>query len=165
MTDGGLDRFARAVDAVTGYGGVAVLAAIICAGLLVRHRIHAAVVVGVSVAGAMAGNIVLKRVVARPRPDTVPAGMDVSEWSFPSGHAAATAALAVAVVLVMDGHRGLVAPLAAAYAVIAGGAQLVLGLHHPTDVLGGWLWAAAWTTGVWLVARRTQGGSVERVPP
>ena len=145
---------------MTGYGGVGVQTVIVCGALVARRRIPAAVVVGVSVAGAVAGNVLLKDLVARPRPDTVPAGAEVSEFSFPSGHAAATAALAVAVVLAVAiaGRRRLAVAGAAAYVAIAGAAQLVLGLHHPTDVLGGWLWAGAWAGAVWAVAARHCAG-------
>jgi undecaprenyl-diphosphatase len=147
---------ARGVDALTGYEGVAAATGLLVVLLVRLGRRHDAVLCTASVAGALVGNALLKRLVGRPRPELLPPDVAVSPSSFPSGHAAATAALVVAAVLVVRRTRALL-PAAVAGAllvVVAAAAQVFLALHRPSDVLGGWSWAAAWTTAVWAVLDR-----------
>lgn len=152
----GARALAVLVDRLTGYAGVAVLTVLLVLLLTRLGRRRDAVLCGGSVALAILGNTALKRLVDRPRPELLPPDLEVSSLSFPSGHAAATAAVVVAVVLTVRGTRLLVLA-AAAGALLVGGtaaAQLALGLHRPSDIVGGWLWAAACTTAVWAAASR-----------
>jgi undecaprenyl-diphosphatase len=66
----------------------------------------------------------------------------VSEYSFPSGHAANTAALVGALVLILRRRLWMIA--GAAVLIVVGLSQLVLGRHYPSDVLAGWAWALTW---------------------
>ena len=147
---GGERALALVVDRLTGYAGVGVLTALLVLLLARLGRRRDAVLSGVSVAGAVLGTAALKQLVRRPRPELLPPDVEVSPFRFPSGHAAATAAVVLAAVLVVRGTRALVLAAAVGALLVAGAAaaQLALGLHHPSDVLGGWLWAAAWTTAV-----------------
>ena len=144
------------VDRLTGYAGTAVLTGFAVLLLVRLGRRRDAVLCAVSVGGALVGNTLLKQLVGRPRPDLLPPSVAVSPLSFPSGHAAAAAAVAVAVVLAVRHTRALV-PAAVGGALLvlaAAAAQLVLGLHRTSDVVAGWLLAAAWTTAVWAAADR-----------
>ncbi|GAA2663213.1 phosphatase PAP2 family protein [Streptomyces lunalinharesii] len=82
--------------------------------------------------------------------------------SYPSGHTAFFTALCLVVTLLVTGRRGLGGAagtlLVCAAALVAGGAmgwaQVTLGAHYPTDVLGGWCTALAVTSATaWLVDR------------
>lgn len=139
------------IDRWTGYVPVVLAAAPLVVVLACTRRRRVAIATVFCVGGAVAGNTLLKRVIGRDRPDLLPAGADVSGLSFPSGHAAATATLALVVVLLLAATRWAVPAVigAATVVVLAGAAQLVLAQHHPSDVVGGWLWAGAWTTAVW----------------
>ncbi|MDT9598472.1 phosphatase PAP2 family protein [Sphingosinicella rhizophila] len=84
----------------------------------------------------------------RARPD--PAGhlVAVHSMAFPSGHAAGsmTAALGIALVCTADpGMRRGAITLAVLFAFLVGASRLVLGVHWPSDVIGGWTFGAAWT--------------------
>ncbi|MFE7314678.1 phosphatase PAP2 family protein [Streptomyces sp. NPDC057555] len=99
--------------------------------------------------------------------------------SYPSGHTAFLTALSLVVALLVTGRLGLGRAagtlLVCAAALVAGGAmgwaQVALGAHYPTDVLGGWCTALAVTsatawlvdrTADWLVDRMADAGRWER---
>jgi len=66
--------------------------------------------------------------------------------SWPSGHATAAAILAFCAVLVAPARMRLGVALAgAAFALLFGAALLIDAWHMPSDVLGGYLFAALWT--------------------
>lgn len=155
-SEGQARALALAVHRLTGYAGVGVLTVLLVLLLARLGRRREALRCGLSVAGAVLGNAALKRLVGRPRPDLLPPDVEVSPLSFPSGHAAATAALVVAAVLTVRGTRALVLAAAAGALLVVGAsaAQLALALHRPSDIVGGWLWAAAWTTAVWAASDR-----------
>ncbi|AQP48779.1 hypothetical protein BW730_15965 [Tessaracoccus aquimaris] len=118
---------------------------------------------------------VLKSLVARMRPETPWLGGLHADASFPSGHAAAGTALAIAVVQVTWAlTRRLRPTLVAAVisAVVAAAVcigRLVLAVHHVSDVLGGALIAcfsaalAAVLTGAWRVTVPTRRPRTIRV--
>ncbi len=67
-------------------------------------------------------------------------------YSLPSGHAVASMAVAMCVVL-MAWHtkwRWLAVTLGSTYVLLIALTRLYLGVHYPTDILAGWLLAAAW---------------------
>lgn len=128
--------------------------------LLALHRPTDAMVFGAGMAVVWAVNPVLKELVGRSRPDLWPLPDSVSEYSFPSGHAANTAALAGGLLLILHSRRGRVAGalLAGVGLAIVGLSQLVLGWHYPSDILAGWFWAGAWISLLaWVRNRRSAG--------
>ena len=84
-------------------------------------------------------NIPVRALVARPRPFVDHSGLDVlvsgkDDFSFVSDHAAMTMAIAVALLLV-ERRLGIVAML---LALLEGFCRVYMGVHYPTDVLGGY---------------------------
>jgi membrane-associated phospholipid phosphatase len=127
---------------------------------LVRRRPALAVAALVAALGANATTQLLKPALAHPR-ITSALGLDqISAATWPSGHATASMALALAAVLVAAPQwRPALAAAGAAFATAVGCAIVVLAWHYPSDVLGGWLVAAAWALGAAAVVR-----AVERRP-
>jgi undecaprenyl-diphosphatase len=89
---------------------------------------------------------IFKALFQRPRPVS-PFGDALADFAYPSGHAALSMSVAVILAAVSwrTRLRWPVLVLAAAYALAVGYSRTYLGVHHPTDVLGGWLlvWAVA----------------------
>ncbi|MGW3243556.1 phosphatase PAP2 family protein [Streptomyces sp. NPDC001070] len=140
-----------------------VVATVTCCLLLRRPR---AAVLAVAGAGMTVGTAtLLKSLVGR----TIHGG----NLSYPSGHTAFATALALVVALLATGRLGLGrtagTSLVLAAALVAGAAmgwaQVALGAHYPTDVLGGWCTAlAVIPAAAWLVDRmadRLGGGTAD----
>jgi len=136
---------------------------------------RAAVAAGASAGVALLIGQVIAHVVNRPRPFVADPGAihlfasHAADAGFPSDHATAAFAIAVAI-LVRDRRWGLVT-LAAAVILAIG--RVGMGVHYPSDVLAGAalgtlvalvLWAAAPARrGLDVLADRV-GGVVDRVP-
>jgi membrane-associated phospholipid phosphatase len=127
---------------------------------IVRHRPALSVAALVAALGANATTQLLKPALAHPR-ITGGLGLDqIAPASWPSGHATASMSLALAAVLVAAPRwRPALAAAGAAFATAVGFAIVALTWHYPSDVLGGWLVAAAWAFAAAAVVR-----AVERRP-
>lgn len=145
---------------LTALGGTSVLTLLtlaVIAFLILTRKRHAALLVAVSVAGGTILSQGLKWGFDRPRPDLVPHGMSVYSQSFPSGHAmlAAVVYLTLAALLARTQTRTRVKLFllgtAAVLTVVVGISRIYLGVHWPTDVVGGWALGAAWASSCWLV--------------
>ncbi|TPQ21648.1 phosphatase PAP2 family protein [Streptomyces sporangiiformans] len=135
--------------------GAATLVAATVTGCLLLRRPRAALLVVVGAGMTVGTTKLLKSLVGR----TIH-GED--NLSYPSGHTAFLTALALVVALLATGRLGLGrtagTSLVLAAALVAGAAmgwaQVALGAHYPTDVLGGWCTALAVIPATaWLVDR------------
>lgn len=153
----------KALTDITSLGGVTVLAMITVLSaiylLLIRKRITALFVV-LSVLGGWLISNGIKIGVARPRPDLVPHLVEVHDLSFPSGHAMVSAVTYLTIGLLLAqtqssrAARYYFVSVAVALTFLIGISRVYLGVHFPTDVLGGWSAGAAWACLCWLVGRR-----------
>ncbi len=141
-----LDIVATSVARATDGWILAVAAAVTAAALAARWRWRDALVIVVVLGVVMAVNPIVKEAFERPRPAARAIPMDVSRWSFPSGHAANTAAVVGAAALVARSRaqRRVVWVAGGSALVAVAATQLVLGAHQPSDIAAGWLWAGSW---------------------
>ena len=146
---------------ITALGGVTVLvmvSVLAVAFLLLRGRWRQAIFTVLATAGgAMMGHLV-KGLFARSRPDAVPHLVEVTSLSFPSGHSLNSAivylTLAVMIARSFSDRRSRVFTVGVAVLLVLaiGCTRVVLGVHYPTDVLGGGTLGAAWALLVGMVA-------------
>jgi undecaprenyl-diphosphatase len=84
---------------------------------------------------------------ARQRPDIAGRLAHVTSLSFPSAHAAYSMItwLAFALLVAPPARRGAAVAAAVGLALTVGLTRLVLHVHWPSDVIGGWAFGAGWT--------------------
>lgn len=157
---------------ITAMGGLTVMTLLCIAvigHLLLAGLPRAALVVGVSVGGALGLSQALKHVFGRERPTVVPHLVEVSTASFPSGHSMVAAAVYLTLGALLARMQSRF--VQKAYLLIWGGlltglvgmSRVYLGVHYPTDVLAGWAAGAGWASLCWLAARGLQRrGELER---
>lgn len=143
----GFDSFFVAYTELGGLIVVTTVSALLLGYFLYRKRYVRAFLIAAGVGGAALMNIILKSIFDRPRPDLWEWLVVETHFSFPSGHATASMALAIIVVALLWKTKWRVVSMisAAIYILSIGFSRLYLGVHYPTDILGGWLLGAAWT--------------------
>lgn len=105
-------------------------------------RRPALLLVGTAVVANLASSL-LKTVFERPRPDLIPHLDHVSSWSYPSGHATSVTAIALGFALLAPPAWRRAAGWGAAAAILLTAlSRVMLGVHWPSDVLGGILLGA-----------------------
>ena len=133
-------------------------AGIICAVWLWRggHRHLPMVLVAIVAIGRALGEA-QKYWVARARPDLEPHLVVVKTSSFPSGHATSSMIFYLALALVLTAgtrwHR-LAAAGAVLLSLLIGASRVMLGVHWPSDVIGGWAFGMLWVMLTLRLARR-----------
>jgi membrane-associated phospholipid phosphatase len=118
---------------------VVILATIAATGVAIGRPRHAAAAV-LLVGGAAITTYGLKIVLAHPRYQALLGSSSLAGDAFPSGHATTAMSIALAAVLVAPGRWRLAVSLGAAgYALAVGVSAVIMGMHYPSDVLGGFL--------------------------
>ncbi|ARP72796.1 hypothetical protein LK07_26905 [Streptomyces pluripotens] len=145
---------ALAMDFLGEPAGAATLVLVTVTGCLLLRHPRAAVLVVAGTGMTVGTATLLKVLVGRTIHD--------GNLSYPSGHTAFATALTLVLALLATGRLGLGSSagmlLVLAAALVAGAAmgwaQVALGAHYPTDVLGGWCTALAVIPATaWLVDR------------
>ena len=104
-----------------------------------------------SLGGAALLNALAKFCFGRIRPSLWISILPETTYSFPSGHAMASMAAALAIVCLLRRQRmACLAALAAGalFVFMVGSSRVYLGVHYPSDVLAGWLASIAWVSGL-----------------
>jgi membrane-associated phospholipid phosphatase len=150
------------VVAVTDIGGKVLLTgllAVTASVVAVRLRsLRPLVLAAVAGAGGVLLVAIIKALIARNRPDPLQRAITEDGFSFPSGHSASAVVVLGTVawlVSMVTAHRTVRATTwvaAAMLAVAVGLSRVYLGVHYPSDVLGGWMLGATWLLTVVVAA-------------
>jgi undecaprenyl-diphosphatase len=122
----------------------------------------------IAVIGALVLENGLKLLVRRARPDPYFGTALPVSYSFPSGHALDSSVIYFALATLLTPYfprpaeRAILFGITAVLVLLIGISRVYLGVHWPSDVVGGWAVGAAWLA-VWAtMATRMQGMALSR---
>jgi len=109
----------------------------------------------ITIIGSGLLNIFAKVLFHRHRPALWESLSPEFDFSFPSGHGmlSLTLVLAIAILIPQKHWRSLFLFCGVMFAIAIGWSRLYLGVHYPSDVLGGWALAIAWAMGISWISR------------
>jgi len=161
-----VDWLTHVMAAVTAFGGMSVIVAIVLVfGLIARRRSGTwtpLIVALIAVVGALVLSDVVKPLVGRGRP-ALPGARRTGGFAFPSGHATQSVAAYGCLAYVAAGwFRTWSAKVAAwtlalVVVLLIGFSRVYLGYHWVTDVLGGYAAGAVWLAAVLVTTSAVQG--------
>lgn len=135
--------------------------------LATGHRRSALLLLGITLVGRALVEA-MKIGVHRTRPEATDHLVPVYSLSFPSAHAANSMILWLTLALLLPERKWRPAAVTAALLIsfAVGVSRPMLGVHWPSDVIGGWAFGAAWVlamihlTGRWPAPRRPRQESL-----
>jgi len=138
---------------------VAIVTALLALIALRAERRVLAVVIPLATIGAVGSADLLKLAIGVQRTSAVLGYNQITTSSWPSGHAtAAMITLLCALLVAPRERRRLVAVAGSAAVLLVCCSLLVLGVHYPSDILGGLLLAGLWMSVTLAVVRRSERG-------
>ena len=140
-------RSAAAVITLIGeWQSMLALVAVATLWLLYRRKVQVALLfAGVTLSGRLM-ILLQKEAVGRMRPDAQEHLVEVKSLSFPSAHTANSMIvfLALAIYVAPERYRSPAVLLALLGTFVVGMSRPMLGVHWPSDVIGGWSFGAMW---------------------
>ncbi len=146
---------------ITSLGGetiITIITIFVVGFLLLQKRYDAMWLVIVATIGGALISLGLKEFYGRERPDISYRLINVTPLSFPSGHSMMSAIVylteAAIIARIQKNKKIRIYILSAALFLtfIIGVSRVYLGVHYPTDVIGGWTIGLAWASFCWFVA-------------
>ena len=152
-----------------GSSGLAVVVVVVGIVFLKRRDWRRLILLGATTAGAVALNYALKDIYQRSRPTFASEFVPGASWSFPSGHAMdSLVSFGILAYLLLEfvpdrATRRWIVGAAIALILLIGFSRIYLGVHFPSDVLGGFIAGSVWLqvciSGYRFAERRRVGSS------
>jgi undecaprenyl-diphosphatase len=145
-TEQSVIRWAGLVTQLGGWIPLTVIGIAAVAFLAVKRRRRAALLLVMLFVGRMAVEL-HKLLTGTPRPPIAGEVLSDASLSFPSGHAANSMITYVAIALlvpVAQRNRAIAVVLAVSLSIVIGLSRVVIGVHWPSDVIGGWAFGLLW---------------------
>lgn len=154
-----INEFMRDVTSLGGGTVIALITIFVLGFLILQKRYNTMWLVLAATIGGGLITFGLKEFYGRDRPDLIFRLVEVSSLSFPSGHSMISAvvyltqAAIIARIQKKMRIRIYILSVAMFLTFIIGLSRVYLGVHYPTDVLGGWTIGLAWASFCWFVTR------------
>jgi undecaprenyl-diphosphatase len=157
---GWFQELTRDFTALGGYGILSTITILVTTFLHLERRPARGHFIVVTVLAGYSLSMMLKAIIARPRPDIVPWLSNVHSSSFPSGHSMMSAVVYLSLGLMLSDLTSrrlvktfvVVAPLT--ISALVSFSRVYMGVHYPTDVVAGWWLGISWSLACWLAIRR-----------
>ncbi|MGB3023556.1 MAG: phosphatase PAP2 family protein [Candidatus Saccharimonadales bacterium] len=122
------------------------------------RRYRDLLVAALGIGGSAVINVTLKALFQRDRPQLWERIVTENSFSFPSGHAMASASLATVIIVILwpTRWRWWAVVGGVIYMLAIGVSRLYLGVHYPTDIMAGWLVSTSWVLVVATIVYRKQ---------
>ena len=148
---------------VTRMGDVRTVMALTAAMVVVlarKQKRRDALFLAAGVAGALLLDDAIKNAVHRVRPHLWKSPAPEFDFSFPSGHSTGTMALVAALVVIAwrTRWRWQAIICGGIHVAAVGFSRLYLGVHYPSDVMGGWLLGFVWICALTLLCSAEHTG-------
>ncbi len=140
-----------------GSGAVVVpIAAFVAIALYRKCRRGDALYILFSIGGTIIINQLLKVLFGRSRPELWEQIITEQSYSFPSGHAMLSSAVAFTAILLLwsTRYRWRAVIGGAAYFLLVSLSRLYLGVHYPSDVIAGWIVSFIWALFLYRIFSR-----------
>ena len=155
-----LDQSLRDITALGGFTVLTMITVSVSVYLCIAGRPKLALFAFAAVASGTVVTFALKDIFDRPRPELVPyLHVSVSTYSFPSGHAMASAIVYLTLGAMLTEYskswrlKAYVMTVAIGLTLLIGSTRVFLGVHYPTDVVAGWAAGFAWAYGCRTLVR------------
>jgi undecaprenyl-diphosphatase len=168
MASPGLTMLMRGI---TQFGSWAWLTTVTMCGLVlfgISGAVTRARLLLIATVGALVLENGLKLWVRRARPDPYFGTVLPVSYSFPSGHALDSSVIYFALATLLAPYfprraeRATLFAITAVLVLLIGVSRVYLGVHWPSDVLGGWAVGAAWLAAWAIVASRMEGTALSQ---
>ena len=164
FTTPGRDSLMVAVTETGDVRTVIILATLTALGLIVTQRRKDAQFLARCIIGTVLAAYLTRTAFHRARPHFWESPAPETDFGFPSGHAMVSLAFAfgLAVIAWQTRWRWPVIFCGSIYVASIGISRLHLGVHYPSDIMGGWTLAVAWLCGLLLIRATTQTDMTRR---